>query len=122
MTRVRSIVTVQIDTGLAEQRIGEVVEGADHWPDATPLHQPAPRPRLPHGAGSLEDVLEFLRAADGDLPAKFGELAGADIRRQVAFNHLQAPALPRVARQMPRRKGDYGEHHHHQNGCDGHLH
>jgi integrase len=35
---------------------------------------------------------------------------------------IVAPALPRVARQMPRRKGDYGEYHHHQDGRGEHLH
>jgi hypothetical protein len=41
---------------------------------------------------------------------------------QPIYRAALPPALPRVAGQMPRRKGDYGEHRHHQDGRDGHLH
>ena len=35
----------------------------DQRADATPLHQPATRARLPDAAGALHDVREFLQAA-----------------------------------------------------------
>jgi recombinational DNA repair protein (RecF pathway) len=50
----------------------------DQRADATPLHQPATRARLPDAAGALHDVREFLRAAHRHHATKLTELHRAD--------------------------------------------
>ena len=65
---------------------------------------------------ALEDVCEFLgHRSDPET----GKLAWPDMRREIRQGDVRpnvAPALPRVAGQMPRHKGDDDEHHHHQDG------
>jgi hypothetical protein len=63
---------------VSEQRISFPLQRADHRPDAMPGHQPAAGARLPHTAGTPQDMGELLRATDRHHVPELGELDWAD--------------------------------------------
>jgi hypothetical protein len=66
------------------------------------------------------------RSGAADLPwSHLADFGGSPVGYVLATQPIYrgvTPALPRVAGQMPRHKGDYGEYRHNQDGRDGHLH